>query len=175
MWLLEEPTFWRNILYLSSGWKNLLVFLLHMLQLLVTANVAPSLLILFTLLMEAISSSETSILTRDTWHHIPEGMILLYHCRENIKSYSNHLAPKFTNVPFYQRKNYYTDELWLWTWKRYCNSICWFICHYFIYQSYKGTKHKVTTVIPSLLHAWSLSFIYMSVHQGNSTQCARRM
>jgi hypothetical protein len=41
------------------------------LQLLVTANV-PSLLILSIPMMEAIRSSETSVLTRATWSHIPE-------------------------------------------------------------------------------------------------------
>jgi hypothetical protein len=47
-----------------------------MLQLLVTAIVLPSLMILFTLIMEAIRSSETSALARATWRHIPEDDIL---------------------------------------------------------------------------------------------------
>jgi hypothetical protein len=42
------------------------------LQLLVTANVVPSSLNLFTLMMEAIRSTETSVLTRATQRHIPE-------------------------------------------------------------------------------------------------------
>jgi hypothetical protein len=45
-------------------------------QLLVTANVVPSSLILFTLMMEAICCSETSVLTRSTRRHIPEDVIL---------------------------------------------------------------------------------------------------
>jgi hypothetical protein len=53
--------------------------------LLITANIVPSLLILFTLMMEAILSFETLILTRATWHHIPEDSILHSHCRENLK------------------------------------------------------------------------------------------
>jgi hypothetical protein len=43
--------------------------------LLVTAN-NPSLPILITLMMEAIHSFETSILTRAKWHNIPEDGIL---------------------------------------------------------------------------------------------------
>jgi hypothetical protein len=35
-----------------------------------------SLLIIFTLIMEVINSSQTSDLTRATWHHIPEDGIL---------------------------------------------------------------------------------------------------
>jgi hypothetical protein len=46
------------------------------LQLLVIANV-PSSLILFTLMMEAICSSKTSILTRSTRRDAPEDGILL--------------------------------------------------------------------------------------------------
>jgi hypothetical protein len=58
------------------------------LQLLVTANVVSSSLILFALMMEAIRSSETSVLTRATWRHIPDD-ILHSHSSENLKSYMN--------------------------------------------------------------------------------------
>jgi hypothetical protein len=47
-------------------------------QLLVTANVVPSSLILVTLMMEELHSSVTSVLTRATECHIPDDDISLY-------------------------------------------------------------------------------------------------
>jgi hypothetical protein len=65
---------------------KVLVFVRSVLQLLVTSNVVPSSLIPCALMMEAIRSSDMSVLTRDTQRNIPEGDIHHSHRRENIRS-----------------------------------------------------------------------------------------
>jgi hypothetical protein len=72
----------------STLQRNTILPLCNVLQLLVTAKV-PSALILVTLMIEAIRSSEISVLTRAAWHNIPEDNILHSHCHENLKSYVN--------------------------------------------------------------------------------------
>jgi hypothetical protein len=67
----------------------------YMQQLLVTANVVPSSLIIFTL-MEAIRSPETSVLTRVSRCHIPQDGIPHGHHHESLTSYR---ALGFYEVP----------------------------------------------------------------------------
>jgi hypothetical protein len=67
--------------FIASFLKQL-VFLCSVLQLLVTANIFPTSLILATLMMEVLLLSETSILTRAIRSYIPEDGILRSHRRE---------------------------------------------------------------------------------------------
>jgi hypothetical protein len=69
----------------------------EMRRLLFAASVVPSSQILVTLMKEALRSSDTSVLTRATWHDIPEDTIHHSHRRENLKSYIT--RPRFVSAP----------------------------------------------------------------------------
>jgi hypothetical protein len=63
------------------------VFLRSVLQLLVTAYVVPSSLILSTQMMEMIQPSETPVLAIAMWPYIPESGIHHSHYRDNTVGY----------------------------------------------------------------------------------------
>jgi hypothetical protein len=58
-------------------------------------SVVPSSPVLVTLMMEALSSSETSVLTRATLRNIREDAILHSHCRKNLKYCTFIMCVKF--------------------------------------------------------------------------------
>jgi hypothetical protein len=70
-------------------WRNTVYYVFHrsVLQLLVTAKVVPSSMILVTLMMEGIHSFEMSVVTRPTQRNIPDDGILHSHPGETLKSY----------------------------------------------------------------------------------------
>jgi hypothetical protein len=85
-----------------------------------TASVVPSSTILVTLMKEALSSSETSVLTRATRPNIPDDTILHSHRRENLKSY----LPQG-----------YDCAVMISSWKHIC------ISSIYAYQAYMHIKH----------------------------------
>jgi hypothetical protein len=59
-------------------WRRVTVYLRSVLHFLVAANVVPSSRILVIMMMEAMSSSETSVLLRATQRNIAQDRVLIY-------------------------------------------------------------------------------------------------
>jgi hypothetical protein len=85
-----------------------LVFLLSVLQLLVIFNVVPSSLILFTLTMKAICSSDKPVLTSYRRRHILEDGI--HHCKSWISNLTYQTKNKQTPWPLVGNRNIPTER-----------------------------------------------------------------
>jgi hypothetical protein len=81
------------------------VFLRSLLRLLVTADVLSS-PIFVTLMMEAVCSTETLVLTRATRSHITEDGIRHSHRHENLKSYKKYIVESWISDKQWNRRTH---------------------------------------------------------------------
>jgi hypothetical protein len=86
--------------------QSVFVFLRSVRRLLVKANVVPTSPILVTLMMEALISSETSVLTRAIRRNIPEDAVLHSHRREILKSYIVSVYLEFRTIDKIQKSTH---------------------------------------------------------------------
>jgi hypothetical protein len=77
----------RRVAFVRTDVSNERIAECCVLWLLVIVNFVHSSPILVTLTMEAICSSDTSVLIRATWRNFPQDGIVHSHCLENLKSY----------------------------------------------------------------------------------------
>jgi hypothetical protein len=98
-----DTSHYHNNIAPPGTWnKTAYLVLRSVLRFLVTANVVPSSRTLVTLIMEAILSSATSVLSRATRCNIPEDGILHSHRRENLKSYISWVIRQDTWARWYR-------------------------------------------------------------------------
>jgi hypothetical protein len=94
-----------------STFLSHLVFVRSVRRLLVTAYVVPSSPIRVTLMKDALSSSETSVLTRATRRNISEDTILHSHGHENLKSYNILHSHRRENLKSYEVYQYFSTVI----------------------------------------------------------------